>query len=171
MVEFLKEGLEAAEPEDRDRKISSPSILCTSIFQTQVRAIMMKDFARTGVLVWCILMLVFGIWFSLYIARYYSRWYKEKQHEAKEHDLTIEQVNFDPNRLTEAQKLSKQVCPFANLLDEPNHKLSKKFEDRSKQEQCPVSGYVTPLPMLADAVASGPPLPPHPKRNTNKKTR
>ena len=135
----------------------------------------MKDFARTGVLVWCILMLVFGIWFSLYIARYYSRWYKEKQHEAKEHDLTIEQVNFDPNRLTEAQKLSKQVCPFANLLDEPNHKLSKKFEDRSKQEQCPVSGYVTPLPMLTDAIASGPPIPPHPKRNnnltSNKKTR
>ena len=129
----------------------------------------MRDVSAYGVLIWCILIFVVGIVGSWYIANRYLDFYMKEKEKAKRNDL--DNYNVDPNNLTEEQKLAKKACPFAHLLDEPNHNLSKEFKDLTKQEQCPVTGYVTPLPMLLDTpsnkttpVPPVPPVPPpHPK--------
>ena len=105
----------------------------------------MRDLASYGILLWCVLIFFVGLWYSQYTAHWYHVSYKKQKEEAKEKDSRTTSAG-----LSEEQKLAKASCPFADLLDNPEHMLSKEFEDDRVQEQCPVTGYVTPMPMLAD---------------------
>jgi hypothetical protein len=117
-----------------------------------------------GVLLWCILVFTFGMGVSGYTARWYHLYYKKEKEKAKMRDETLmKEKDFEDITTSEVDKLAKASCPFAGLVKKPNHNISQEpIGNGSGQQQCPVSGFYTPL---LDSDEQSPPVPPtHPSK-------
>ena len=121
----------------------------------------------TGVLIWCVLVLLFGLGFSIGLARWYNTWYAEEKQKAKEKDEAQKEDPTSNPVISEVEKLATAACPFAGKC------LKKISKDGTRiQQKCPVSGYYEQLPIEEEnGVEFRPVPPPHPKDKNKDKNK
>ena len=75
----------------------------------------------TGVLIWCVLVLLFGLGFSIGLARWYNTWYAEEKQKAKQRDEAQKEDSNSNPVISEVEKLATAACPFAGKYQPTSH--------------------------------------------------